>query len=93
MPPSITSLLLIPSTQPRLDLRPTYSHDLCQHPEDMDMYLRNSTAMERLAIVLDSLAAGGDKAVFDPVQMQKVLFLIDKELPEFIGGQYCNFKP
>ena len=49
--------------------------------------------MERSEIVLASLAAGGSGAVFDPVQVQKLLFLIDREIPKLLRGPHFDFKP
>ena len=32
-------------------------------------------------------------AVLGPVQIQKLLFLIDKEIPELVGGPFFDFQP
>ncbi len=48
--------------------------------------------MERSEIVLAALAAGEGKS-HTPVQIQKLLFLIDREIPELVGGPHFNFEP
>lgn len=40
--------------------------------------------MTRNQIVLTAMAAGGHRASFNPVQMQKCLFLINREIPDWI---------
>lgn len=47
----------------------------------------------RSDIVLAAMAPASAGTVFDPVRMQKLLFLIDKEIPDLIGGPYFNFQP
>ena len=49
--------------------------------------------MNRNQIVLTAMAAGGHRASFDPVQMQKYLFLIDREIPHWVGGPHFRFQP
>ena len=49
--------------------------------------------MTRNQIVLTAMAAGGHRASFDPVQMQKYLFLIDREIPRWVGGPRFRFQP
>ena len=44
-------------------------------------------------VILAALAAGGDKAKLDPVQMQHVLFLIDETVPEWVDGPHFEFVP
>ncbi len=44
-------------------------------------------------IVLAAMAAGGENASFNPAQIQKLLFLIDNEIPEWIDGPHFDFKP
>lgn len=39
------------------------------------------------------MASAGRRARFDPVKIQKVLFLIDREVPEAIGGPLFDFRP
>ena len=47
----------------------------------------------RSEIVLGAMAAGPRHAYFDPVRMQKLLFLIDVEIPDLIGGPFFDFQP
>ncbi len=49
--------------------------------------------MERSEIVLAALAAGGDKAAFTPVQVQKLFFVIDRELGPRVDGPHFAFVP
>lgn len=49
--------------------------------------------MKRSEIVLAAMAAGGSEARYSPVQLQKLLFLIDREIPEHVGGPHFRFKP
>jgi uncharacterized protein len=46
----------------------------------------------RQELVLAALAPGRG-AVHSPVQVQKLLFLIDREIPHHVGGPYFDFKP
>jgi uncharacterized protein len=48
--------------------------------------------MNRSDLILACFAASGGKT-FTPVQMQKLLFLIDKRMPEPVGGPHFNFRP
>ena len=48
--------------------------------------------MRKEEIILAVLAAA-EGAVHTPVQIQKLLFLIDKKIPNLINGPYFNFKP
>lgn len=48
---------------------------------------------DRSDIVAASFAAAGPRAAFDPVRAQKLLFLIDREVSERIGGPYFDFRP
>lgn len=48
--------------------------------------------MEKKEVVLAILATA-DGAIHTPVQVQKLLFLIDKKIPSLIGGPYFNFVP
>ena len=50
-------------------------------------------AKQRSDIVLAAMASGGARARYDPVRVQKLFFLIDRELPEFIDGPYFHFEP
>lgn len=49
--------------------------------------------MDRSDLVLAALAAGGAGAQYPPAQVQKLFFLIDKEIPEEIDGAQFNFAP
>jgi DNA-binding PadR family transcriptional regulator len=48
--------------------------------------------MDRRNIILTAFAPA-DGASFTPVQVQKLLFLIDKEIPKLVGGPYFDFQP
>ena len=48
--------------------------------------------MTREELVLAAMAASNG-AVHTPVQMQKLLFLIEKSIPEHIGGPHFDFEP
>ncbi len=50
-------------------------------------------AWNRSDIVTASFAAGGPGAVFDPIRVQKLLFLVDREVSERIGGPHFDFRP
>ena len=47
----------------------------------------------RSDIVVASFAAAGRGTAFDPVRAQKLLFLVDREVSERIGGPYFDFQP
>jgi hypothetical protein len=49
--------------------------------------------MNKHEIVLAALAAGGENATFSPVQVQKLLFLIDREAAKFVNGPHFDFRP
>jgi uncharacterized protein len=49
--------------------------------------------MDRRDTVLAALAAAGANAWFSPVQVQKLLFLIDREVPAFVDGPHFAFAP
>ena len=49
--------------------------------------------MTRNKAVLAAMAAGGPRASFDPVQMQKYFFLIDREIPRWVSGPHFRFQP
>lgn len=49
--------------------------------------------MNRRDLILVTLAAGGGGATFDPAQVQKLFFLIDREASHLFGGPHFNFKP
>ncbi len=44
-------------------------------------------------IVAAAFAAAGPSAAFDPIRIQKLLFLIDREVSERIGGPFFRFRP
>ena len=48
--------------------------------------------MDKKEVILAVLAAA-DGAIHTPVQVQKILFLIDKKISNLIGGPYFNFTP
>lgn len=50
-------------------------------------------AMDRDELVLAALAAGGVGAAYSPVQVQKLLFLIDREIAIFVNGPHFAFHP
>jgi hypothetical protein len=49
--------------------------------------------MDRSEIVLAALAAGGEGAMFTPVQVQKLFFIIDRELGPRVDGPHFAFVP
>ena len=49
--------------------------------------------MDRQQIILAALAAAGENAMFSPVQVQKLFFLIDREAAQLIEGPHFNFSP
>jgi hypothetical protein len=44
-------------------------------------------------LILAALAAGGENSIYRPVQVQKLLFLIDREISALIGGPHFDFAP
>ena len=48
--------------------------------------------MERHDFVLACMSPA-ENEIFRPVQVQKLFFLIDRNLHEILGGQYFNFEP
>lgn len=48
--------------------------------------------MEKKEIILSALAAG-NRDIHTPVQIQKLLFLIDKNVAQLIEGPFFNFQP
>ena len=48
--------------------------------------------MDKREIILAALATA-DGAIHTPVQVQKLLFLIDKKISHLVGGPYFNFVP
>jgi len=49
--------------------------------------------MDRGDLVLAALAAGGVGASYSPVQVQKLLFLIDREAANLVDGPHFSFRP
>lgn len=52
----------------------------------------NLSITNRQEIMLAALAAVPG-AVYEPAQVQKLFFLLDEELAEFLGGKWFDFKP
>jgi uncharacterized protein len=50
------------------------------------------TSSKRKETILAVLAAG-PRVPFTPVQIQKLLFLVDRRIPKLIGGPFFNFVP
>lgn len=50
-------------------------------------------ARQRSEIVLAAMAAGGPEARYDPVRVQKLFFLLDREIPQYIDGPCFHFEP
>lgn len=44
-------------------------------------------------LVLAALASGGKDATFGPLHIQKLLFLIDAEIPDLTDGPHFRFRP
>ena len=53
---------------------------------------RDQQPMTRLEIVLAAMASGGESVGFNAIQIQKLLFLIDKEIPDLVGGSHFQFE-
>lgn len=49
--------------------------------------------MNRHDMVLAGLAAAGENATLSPVQVQKLFFIIDREIPEAVNGPHFSFTP
>ena len=47
----------------------------------------------RRRIIVAGMAAGGPGAAYDAVRLQKLFFLVDREIPRLIGGPHFNYKP
>ena len=52
----------------------------------------NGKIMTRPELVLAALASG-ESYRYTPVQVQKLLFLIDRQIPALVDGPYFNFEP
>lgn len=48
--------------------------------------------MNRADVVLVAMAPGAGYR-YTPVQVQKLLFLVDRQIPEHVGGPHFNFEP
>lgn len=49
--------------------------------------------MDRMDLILAGLAAGGEGAHYPPAQVQKLFFLLDREIPTYVGGPHFEFVP
>ena len=49
--------------------------------------------MDRREIILAALAAGGENMSYSPVQVQKIFFLLDREVAPSIDGPHFDFQP
>ena len=49
--------------------------------------------MTKSEVILAAMAGAHEAAVFDPVRIQKLIFLIEEEAAEFINGPHFDFKP
>jgi hypothetical protein len=47
----------------------------------------------RADTIVMAMAAGGRGTLFEPVRIQKLLFLIDREIPHFVAGPHFDFQP
>lgn len=47
----------------------------------------------RRRIVLAGMAAARSGAKFDAVRLQKLFFLVDREIPHLVGGPHFDFRP
>ena len=59
----------------------------------LTMAARVGTAMDRRSLILAALAAGGENTSYSPVQVQKLLFLIDEEAAGLVHGPHFRFEP
>ena len=48
--------------------------------------------MNRQSLILAALAPAGEDP-YTPVMVQKLMFLIDQEIPKDVGGPHFNFRP
>ena len=44
-------------------------------------------------VVLGAMAAGGAGTLFEPARLGILLFLVDREIPETVGGPHFEFRP
>ena len=54
---------------------------------------KDGLAMERSGIVLAAMAAGVAGARFNLVRIQKLQFLVDREIPDGVSGPHFEFQP
>lgn len=54
---------------------------------------RKQQLMDRNDLVTAALAAGGHRVRYFPIHVQKLCFLIDRELASHVGGPYFRFEP
>ncbi|NNH47557.1 SocA family protein [Stenotrophomonas maltophilia] len=54
--------------------------------------LTRVVSMDRMEVMLAALASGAHEE-FSPVQLQKLMFLIDRNIGSAIGGPFFDFKP
>jgi uncharacterized protein len=55
--------------------------------------LQGGAIMQRNEVILAAIAAGGHDARFGPAQIQKLFFLIDREIAERVSGPHFDFQP
>jgi hypothetical protein len=55
--------------------------------------METAIPISRTDFVLATLALLDEDATFSPVQVQKIFFLLDKEIPEKISGPRFSFSP
>ena len=48
--------------------------------------------MDRMEVMLAALASGAHED-FSPVQLQKLMFLVDRNIGSHLGGPFFNFEP
>jgi hypothetical protein len=49
--------------------------------------------MDRYELILAAFAAGGENSSYRPVQAQKLMFLVDREISALVNGPYFKFEP
>jgi len=54
--------------------------------------LKGGDKMDRREILLAALAPAA-REPYTPVQLQKMMFLIDREVPDLVGGTHFHFQP
>ncbi len=55
--------------------------------------MSDADRLTRSDIVVTVLVAGGEDAVYNPIQVQKLLFIVDREISDRIGGPFFDFRP